>query len=278
MKMILSLLFVGALTSTLTYGQQFESTGASAVDDAVKRFVASCHEQLQNEIVEAKQRRSNDRVKDLEKQGIFHAYIGSLPRNRPLKVGDIGRLVARRATILQVLGPSDVLVKTEWYDVTPRPSGSSEMYEETVWITGLATKEMVDRRLYKTDQVFDVIETKTYKTTTGTNTVLVLTPVAIDTARIEAASKEFLAKAKEEKKARQQAVEAEKEGQRTARQRTWTSGKHTVRAEFISFIGGKVQLKRLDDGQKIEVRMELLSDEDQAFIRERKWEKGAEGN
>ena len=76
-----------------------------------------------------------------------------------------------------------------------------------------------------------------------------------------------------EEETRSPAEETAEKGPRpkTARQRTWTSGKHTVEAEFVKAIGKTVYLKRLDTGGEIAVPMEKLSEEDQEFIRKQMW-------
>ena len=63
------------------------------------------------------------------------------------------------------------------------------------------------------------------------------------------------------------------EASEVAKRRTWTSadGRFTVDAAFISMTGGQVTLERIGDGQQITVKMERLSQDDQAFIRNREW-------
>ncbi len=56
-----------------------------------------------------------------------------------------------------------------------------------------------------------------------------------------------------------------------ARRRVWTSGVHRVEADFLSFTDGIVRLRRLDDGREIAVSIDVLSAEDQEFIRNGKW-------
>jgi len=118
-------------------------------------------------------------ISRLEEERRAHTYMVSLPRSRPLEIGDIGRLIAGRMTVFQVLDASNVLATVEWYLAGRERVGNelvpTQVYkEELVWIQGLDTSKMVDKRLYKTTQVFDVVSNKMYQTSSGSKTVVLL--------------------------------------------------------------------------------------------------------
>jgi len=62
-----------------------------------------------------------------------------------------------------------------------------------------------------------------------------------------------------------------------AKWRTWTanSGGFTVEAKYISLGAGKVKLERRD-GRIITVDLDILIEDDAAFIRERRWMKAVD--
>ncbi len=72
--------------------------------------------------------------------------------------------------------------------------------------------------------------------------------------------------------AKQAAIQAAKKRIEDAKRRTWTSadGRFTVDAKFVGVISGVVSLEK-DDGQRINVNQDRLSQADQDFIRNRKW-------
>ena len=86
----------------------------------------------------------------------------------------------------------------------------------------------------------------------------------------EAAAKntEIIRKAAEERK---KAESAKKAAAEAARWRTWTdsSGEHKIEAKFAYVIKGSVKLVK-KDGSTITIPLEKLSDEDQAWIKNRK--------
>ena len=71
---------------------------------------------------------------------------------------------------------------------------------------------------------------------------------------------------------RKRLAEEKAERERKKKQRTWTSGTFTVEAELIKRTGDIIFLKRLENGKEMKISIDKLSAEDQAFIRERKWE------
>jgi uncharacterized cupin superfamily protein len=116
-------------------------------------------------------------------------------------------------------------------------------------------------------------ETYTYKAVSGARkTILVLDvnkeKVGKEIAKLRAAA--------EAKQAAELAAENAKQeiNQRIehAKWRTWScaDGKFTIGAKFMGVISGVVTLEKTD-GQRIQVGLDRLSKDDQAFIRDRKW-------
>jgi hypothetical protein len=92
----------------------------------------------------------------------------------------------------------------------------------------------------------------------------------LEKGRLRAAER---AKELEAEKAEREAAEAARlEKIELAKSRTWVSagGTFTIEAKFIAFSAGVVTLEK-KDGTKIQVPIDKLADEDQQFIRERKW-------
>jgi hypothetical protein len=179
-----------------------------------------------------------------------------------LEVGVLGHLEYWHMTVLQVIGPRDALLAFG----TPR--------FPTLWLEDYPTTGLADRDSVRLVGLVEVTGTKTYTSASGAprtvRTVRLVTPerqAELDAAK---AAKEAA------KKAQQYAIEAAKKAKldaiEAAKRRTWTSadGRFDVAAKYLSYIGGVVTLER-DDGQTISVRIEQLSEDDQGFIRERRW-------
>ena len=64
-----------------------------------------------------------------------------------------------------------------------------------------------------------------------------------------------------------------------ARWRTWTTidGKYKVEGKFVKFGGGTLTLEK-KDGTTVDVKLEVLCDEDQDFVKQRKWRKLGKAN
>lgn len=68
-----------------------------------------------------------------------------------------------------------------------------------------------------------------------------------------------------------QAAEQKAAAELAARRRTWSSadGQFKVEADFVSYGGGKVKLRRVDNGKELSLDEEILSPGDMAWIRSR---------
>jgi len=176
---------------------------------------------------------------------------------KELKVGQIGG-IAYLVDIFQVIDKRNMLIKAS---------------DTVIWLQGFDTAGLVDDGRIKLTELLEVVGTRTYEAAIGTNTIFVVEPFD-DTelkqhlAALAAAKKR---RAAEELAASEAKIEATRQRIEVAKRRTWTSGQYKVEAQFVSFISGKVTLKRLDNGKEITLPMELLSKEDQEFIRQRKW-------
>jgi hypothetical protein len=95
---------------------------------------------------------------------------------RAPKIGDKGTLWSGRLHVIQVVDDQNLLGKIEWYDgyVAAIPGQYVDTRKEhlmNAWIT-MPTKGMVDDSLVETDQVFEVVGTKSYQAAIGKRTVL----------------------------------------------------------------------------------------------------------
>lgn len=150
-------------------------------------------------------------------------------------------------------------------------------------LRGLDMSKVTDGVQFILQHPVVIQETYSYNAVSGARkTVLVLevneSRLAEATAKIRAAAeaerakiRAALEKRRLAEKAEQEAIEAARQRVEDAKRRIWTSGQHKVEAEFITVIGNKVTLKRLDNVKQITVPMDALSAEDQAFIKQRKW-------
>lgn len=86
-----------------------------------------------------------------------------LPMLGDFNVGGMGRLWP--FTILQVADKNNMLI---------RPTNNPDM---PMWIENYSTEGMMDGKEVTTDQAFEIVGTKQYKTLTGQKTVLLLHPL-----------------------------------------------------------------------------------------------------
>lgn len=189
-----------------------------------------------------------------------------------MRIGEWGNLPT--VEVFQVVNASEVLVKAD---------------DELFMLTGVRTSGMVDGRNYSLSDAFEVEGTRRYSTAIGASKqVLSLRIIsgraataivneanqamlerAVNVARAEAAEQRA---AKEKEAADKVAQEvASQEADTAAKRRTWNSadGKFTVEAEFISSGGGKVKLRRLDNGKELSLDANILSPADLAWIKSR---------
>ncbi len=131
--------------------------------------------------------------------------------------------------------------------------------KKNYWLEGFATRGVVDGDMVRVGCLLEITGTKQYTTVLGaTKTVLVLEPYPIDTTLPERREKEI------------DSVKPEERQVGIAAPRQWTdaTGKFKVNATFRGVIGGNVQLER-EDGSKIGLPLEQLSNEDQQWIQNR---------
>jgi hypothetical protein len=136
----------------------------------------------------------------------------------------------------------------------------------TMWVEGFSTKGIVDDDKVTIPYVVKVTGTKTYTTTEGAkSTVVVIEPYIETEEERQAKIKESLEVKEKEKaeKERQAAIEE-------AKWRTWTdsTGKYKTEAKFGGVAFDKVTLIKRD-GSKVQLPLAKLSDEDQKWIKQR---------
>jgi type II secretory pathway pseudopilin PulG len=188
---------------------------------------------------------------------------------KKIAVGDV-LTHDNRATFIwmaQIIDESNSLVTVKRYF----GQDLSFKVETDLWVEG-PTKGLVDGQRSPFDsQPLQVVGTKQYETISGaTKTIfrarlISLNELAEMKAKAKAATEAQQAARVAEQTAKQEALEA-------AKRRQWTSadGKYTLEATFAGLTNGVVTLEK-DNGQRLPIRLEQLSKEDQDFIRDRKW-------
>ena len=187
-----------------------------------------------------------------------------------LELGQIGLLTGNslrdnaknKFEVMQVIDDYNMLIASQRNATTVDPLNVVETTKERwVWVSGVPTKGIVDDSVVKLEQVFEVVDTKRYAAAIGTNTVFVIQPF-----EIQSPDKLLAVLKVEPKKPMPKPIEPAKP---MYGEREWTSadGKFTVEATFIESEDGKVKL-RLADKREIEVDVESLSEEDQAYLGE----------
>lgn len=170
------------------------------------------------------------------------------------KVGSLGTIGGVR--VLQIVGKDQMLGERRILDD-----------RQTYWIKGIDTSNMADDQVVPLRAMFVCVGNKTYETVSGgTNTVMVVEP--FDMTNVKKLWKPPSVKLPP------LPGEAEKEAETApteSKYRKWTSadGKFAVEAELSYVIGDTVVLIRKDNGEKIEVAKQLLSNADQKWLESR---------
>ncbi|MGO9111292.1 MAG: SHD1 domain-containing protein [Thermoguttaceae bacterium] len=203
-------------------------------------------------------------------------------------VGKVGQIRYCKFKVVQVVDEQNVLGEIT-LDERPRivaitrsgpdaPSHADTVggpKQSIVWFN-MPTKGMVDDSDFKTEEIFTVTGTKQYEAASGgTKTVFILkmrTQADVQ-AEQQAAAQELQKKKKlaaENRAAAEAKLKAEREKRAKEDTRIWTaaSGGKTLKATFAGCIADKVKLKK-EDGTVITVTKDQLSDEDQAWIKNR---------
>ena len=138
----------------------------------------------------------------------------------------------------------------------------------TLWLQGFSTENLTDGMVLTYSGPVIVSGTKRYNSLAGSRTVLVVKPFIVDPEVMEEAQKLLNPHSRAGAKAKPAPVKAAAEA---AKLRTWTdaSGEHKIEAKFGGLIGGQVKLVK-GDGSTIKIPLEKLSDEDQAWVKNRK--------
>jgi hypothetical protein len=179
--------------------------------------------------------------------------------NEPYKVGIIARMITP-ARIVQVMEDDCLVIKR---------------YDSSLILRGVETDGLADGQYIKVSAPVKITGTESFETVLGARkTLFVLEPVMIRVDRVaENASRERVAaeeKARTERLATEEkAREAAKAADEAARWRTWTRSGEQFEARFGGLVSRWVVLVQ-EDGTKVKVHMDELSDEDREWIRNRK--------
>jgi hypothetical protein len=106
----------------------------------------------------------------------------SLPRNRPPRIGDRGTLVNSRASLIQKIDDSNAIGSVEWYSERKELIGDPrrgivvdkvDNHYEMVWLH-MPNKNLVNGRMFTSNQLFEVTKTVRYQSARGVQTLLYL--------------------------------------------------------------------------------------------------------
>lgn len=158
-----------------------------------------------------------------------------------LKNDSLGHLVRCHTKVIQVLGPTDCLLKL----------GKPLDRNPPVWLKEYPTKGLADGDDVRLVGLVHVQGTKEYTTVAGAKktvrVIQLVLPEEVEELKAEAKAKAFAAEC-----------------------RTWTdkTGEHETVAKFLGFENGQAILKRKDDYEIIKVSSSRLSKEDRKWIRD----------
>lgn len=105
---------------------------------------------------------------------------------RPPQIDDVGRLIGDRYKVYQVQDAGNALIEIEWYDLERLDTGKGgperhrlREHNEVAWLVD-DTRGLVDGRLIHTTKTYKITGTKSYQSTLGKHTVLLLEVVPKD--------------------------------------------------------------------------------------------------
>jgi hypothetical protein len=188
--------------------------------------------------------------------------------------GPICPLSAANLEVISVVDKKNAVVRYEKrvsnYDIVaqrPRPSDVTYTY---LWLKGFSTEGITDGKKITIDYVVSVTGTKSYKDIENGKTTILLVEPQIKTKEElrdeELAAKQARKKEKDQAKAEQDREDAAEK----ARWHTWTYRGKKFDARFSGKMGETVILTK-DDGTKLKISLDKLSQEDQEWIKEAKW-------
>lgn len=190
--------------------------------------------------IEAEQRwRESKKLTRLEKIPDVRKRQSECLSPTALADGSIGYLEYWQYHILQVVGPTDLILAIKNPDIPP------------LWLTNYPTEGLVDGDNVRLVGPVEVTGTKKYEALLGNQTTIRV---------IELVAPERAAEIEAELKAKAEAH----------LYRVWTdsTGKHSIEAKFVEFKSNGVYLERRDNKEVINLPVSRLSPEDRQWIRE----------
>lgn len=201
------------------------------------------------ELAEISRRMAEDRREWSESTKLTHLEsLPDAPRRIPelspdsLKDSQVGYLEYWHTEVLQVVGPTDVILEI----------GSAKF--PPIWLRGYSTKGLADGQIVRLIGLVRTEGTKTYTTIEG----------AAKTVRVIELIKKDESLKLEAELAAKQAVEAE---ERQYREWKDSKGEILAIAKLVDFKNGYVKLERKDDRKLLSVKISKLDEEDQKVVR-----------
>ena len=203
----------------------------------------------------------------------YEKHVQQLRKNQPpyfrclpydpteWRVGDCGRMGGSVIDVIQVIDEGRMLAGVRTRGLTPKT---------TMMFSGFSMSGFTDSdKNVNVPGLVKVTGTTRYNTAIGgTNTVLLIQPLDLDT--IKASDQEIAARrAKREAEAVRKAAEeaAQQAAIEAAKWRTWTpaDGEHKVEAKFVKLVLGTLTLEK-KDGTTVDVKLDILCPEDKEYL------------
>jgi hypothetical protein len=178
---------------------------------------------------------------------------------RPIQVGDVGRITGA-IKVIQVIDENNLIAEFSYYPAGPHP----EEQKKVVWMD-IPTKNLTDDEDFTTQQYFEVLGTKKYETAVGSKTVFEL---KVSEKRDTTEKEKEKSKAETEKTVPDAKASNEQKVKQATRTWTDSTGELKVTATYSGVMFGQVVLVK-EDGSKIKIPLEKLSDEDKKWLRDR---------
>ena len=261
--MILAGMAILMLMAAVTFGQgQPDAFGCASLWSPIhgsgerEKLIAEEQDKHQKDL------KSGRDLFGVDKRWNTSEFVGTLLKKQPtdFKVGDWG-CILESFKVLDKVSKSECLV-TIRYDVYTEPRDSEPML-----LKGLNMSKVVDGVEFILQHPVAIQDTYTYSAVSGNNkTVFVLD---CNGAKLREIDGELKAKADAEQQAAIEQAKAKKESE-AAKWKTWTdsTGKYKTYAKFSGIAFDKVTLIK-QDGSKVQLPLDKLSDEDREWLANR---------
>jgi hypothetical protein len=182
-------------SKTAAFLEQAEEATRTAVNEVVEAIIQEDHSSLRKltgvRASEIYVEKRQVMTKALAKQKLDARRLEMPKLIPPYAVGRIGKLVAKKAEVSQIVGPEEMLVDvtTKAVEIVPRQTGSQDAssqstreveHRETVLIRGMKTALLSKGKQVLLPGPLEVVGSQRYEPTTGNSkTIMALTPFQV---------------------------------------------------------------------------------------------------